>query len=278
MKPIVAPTDFSPVSLNAVNYAADMAGLLGVRLNLLHVYAIPVPVIEVPAAVFNNVSGDMEAGANSKIEKLKDELVTRTGGKIEIRSEVRPGNVLQEIISYCNKLKPYAIVMGAESTNAFKRVVFGGKTMEALKRVEWPLIVVPPAAEFTNIRKIGFACDFREVAESVRVKEIRDIVEEFNAELHVLHISEENGDSANPEKAVEEPGWLQKMLADLRPKYHFIKDPEIEKSISEFAEKNNLDLLIIIPKRHSLVSNIFQHRHSKRLVLQTHVPVMALHE
>lgn len=272
MKPVVAPTDFSAISLNAVNYAADMAAMLDVNLNLLHVYAIPVPVSEVPMPVMN--VKDMEAEANSKIEELRDKLIRRTGGRIEIRTEVRPGNVLTEIVSYCKRLRPYAIVMGAESTTAFERVLLGGRTVEALKQMEWPLIIVPPNATFKNIRKIGFACDFREVVESVRVKEITDIVDEFKAELHVLHVS---GDSFSPE-TVQESGWLQEMLGSLNPQYHFLNGPEIEKELCDFAEKNNLDLLIIIPKKHSLVSRIFQHSHSKRLVLHTHVPVMAIHE
>jgi nucleotide-binding universal stress UspA family protein len=275
MKPIIAPTDFSAVSLNAVNYAADMAAMLGLHLNLLHVYAIPVAVSEVPVPVFN--ADELDAEARNKLEELRDKLLTRTGGRIAINTEVRAGSVLPEIIAYSAKTKPYAVVMGAETTTPVERIFFGGKTVEALKMLEWPLIVVPPGVVFRNIRKVGFACDFREVLESVRVKEIKDVVEEFKAELHVLHVSEESGDSFSPE-TVEESAWLQEILRDLNPKYHFINDPEIEKGLQEFAEKNGLDLLIVIPKKHSLIDKIFQHRHSKRLVLHTHVPVLAIHE
>jgi nucleotide-binding universal stress UspA family protein len=275
MKSIIAATDFSAVSLNAVNYAADMASLMGIRLNLLNVYAIPVPISEIPVSALDITHLDEDARAN--LEKVRDKLIARTGGRISIEVEARPGNVLPELISYCHEIRPYAIVMGAETTTALERIVFGGKTTEALKHVEWPLIVVPPSAEFKNIRKIGFACDFREVVESVRIKEIREIVTQFKAELHVLHASEESGDAFSP-VTVEESGWLQEMLSDLRPKYHFIKDDDIEKAIGEYAEKHNLDLLIIIPKKHNLISRIFQHRHSKQLVLHTHVPVLAIHE
>jgi len=272
MKPIIVPTDFSAVSLNAVNYAADMASMLGINLNLLHVYAIPLSVGEVPVPVV--VARDIEAAATLTIEDLRDKLITRTGGRIGIRTEVRPGSVLPEISSYCAQIKPHAVVMGAESTTALERAFFAGKTVEALKRMEYPLIVVPPDVSFKNIRKIGFACDFREVVESVRVKEIKDIVEEFKAELHVLHVT---GESFRSE-TVEESGWLQEMLGSLKPNFHFLSGPEIEKELCDFAEKNKLDLLIIIPKKHSLVSRVFQHSHSKRLALHTHLPVMAIHE
>jgi len=275
MNPIVAPTDFSAVSLNAVNYAADMANMLGLDLNLLHVYAVPVTVSEIPVPVIDLT--ELEKDALLRIDELKQKLLIRTEGRTAIHTEVRPGNVLPEIISYCKKHKPHAVIMGAERTSAFERAFFGGRTVEALKQIEWPLIIVPPNAGFRNIRKIGFACDFREVVESVRVKEIKDLVHEFKAEFHVIHINEGGGEPYSGEM-IEESGFLQEMLRDLNPKYHFINEPEIEKGISDFAEKNNLDLLIIVPKWHNLLSKIFQHRHSRKLVLHTHVPVMAIHE
>jgi len=275
MNPIVAPTDFSAVSLNAVNYAADMANMLGSNLNLLHVYAVPVAVSEIPVPPIDWT--ELEKDAMLRLDELKEKLLTRTGGRVAVHSEVRPGNVLTEIISYCKDLEPHAVIMGAERTSAFERAFFGGRTVEALKQIEWPLIIVPPDAVFRNIRKIGFACDFREVVESVRVKEIKDLVKEFKAELHVIHIHEGGGDSYSAE-TIEGTGFLQEMIGSLNPKYHFINEPDVEKGISDFAEKNNLDLLIIIPKWHNLLGKIFQHRHSRKLVLHTHVPVMAIHE
>ena len=71
---------------------------------------------------------------------------------------------------------------------------------------------------------------------------------------------------------------MQEMLRRMKPKYHFINEPVIEKGIIDFAEKNNLDLLIIIPKYHGLINRIFKYSHSKQLVLHAHIPVMSLHE
>ncbi len=275
MNLIVAPTDFSAVSLNAVNYAADMADMLGLNLNLLHVFEIPVPISEIPVPGVDLT--ELEKESTLQLDNLKEKLFARTGGRLTIHSAIRPGNVLTEIISYCASLRPQAVIMGAEKTSALERAIFGGRTVEALKQLEWPLIIVPPNAVFRNIRKIGFACDFREVVESVRVKEIKELVHEFKAEFHVIHINEGGGEPFSAEM-IEESGFLQEMLGDLNPKYHFINSPEIEGAISDFAEKNNLDLLIIVPKWHNLISQIFQHRHSRKLVLHTHVPVMAIHE
>ncbi len=275
MKTIVAPTDFSVISLNAVNYAADLACVIGADLAIIHVYSMPMVISEVPVPAYSLTSQITDA--EEQMKQLKEKILFNTRDRIKINTEVTAGDVISEIDDYCAKVNPYAVVMGTESAGKFERFLLGGKTISAMKQFSWPLIIVPSEIKFTSIRKIGLACDFRKVVETIPVKEIRSLVEEFKAELHVLHVSTESGDSFSDE-TVEEARWLQDIIGEFKPKYHFINDTDIEKGIVEFTEKNNLDLLIIIPKKHNLINKFFQHSHSKRLVLQTHVPVMAIHE
>jgi nucleotide-binding universal stress UspA family protein len=182
-----------------------------------------------------------------------------------------------EIAEYCEKAKPYMVIMGAETADVLERILFGGKTLEAIRNLRWPTLTVPPQAAFNNIRTIGVACDFKNVVETVRVKEIKELVNEFGAELHVLYVNDRTRGPYDPE-TVEESALLQKKLGDLRPKYHFLKEENIDAAIAEYAEKNKLDVLIIIPKKHTLAEQIFRHSHSKGILLHSQVPVMSLHE
>ena len=78
---------FLPAALNAANYAADMALAINADILLLHVYQIPVVYLEVP--VVNEE--DMMQEAEKDINKLKEELTRKTGGKLNIETEVRMG-------------------------------------------------------------------------------------------------------------------------------------------------------------------------------------------
>lgn len=275
MRTIIAPTDFSPVSINAVNYAADMACMLRANLTLFHVYPIPQPVSEVPITEYS--IEQMESDAKRKINALKEDLLDRTGERIIIHNELRAGDVLSNLTGYCAEVMPYAVVMGAESLGGLERFILGGKTTGAVERLESPLFIVPATAKFKRIAKIGLACDLKKVIETVRAREIRELVNEFEAELHVLNIRENFQDTVSAE-AAEESDWLKAMLGELHPKYHFINDPDMEHGIVEFAKKKKLDLLIVIPKKHKLLSKLFHPSHSLRLVLHTQVPVISLHE
>jgi nucleotide-binding universal stress UspA family protein len=109
------------------------------------------------------------------------------------------------------------------------------------------------------------------------LEEIKALIKLFGAELHIIHV---NGDSERiyTEETKEESGILQKQLDDLNPVYHFLSDTDIDRSLSEFAEKNQLDLLIAVPKEHNLIDKLVHKSHTKQLVLHTHIPVMSIHE
>jgi nucleotide-binding universal stress UspA family protein len=275
MKPIIVPTDFSPVSLNAVNYAADLACALNTNLYLIYIFQMPVVYSEIPVAMDN--IDDQVKEAEERIKELKKSIAERSAGKIKIHTEVKVDSVIAGIKDLCETVKPYYIVMGTQGAGALERFLLGSNSVSAMKNLSWPLIIVPPGAKFNDIKKIGFACDLKKVAETAPVQEIKNLVKRFGAELHVVHVNAEDGQVYGP-AIIEESGLLQEMLDELHPVYHFLNDVNIEDGLSEYAEKNNLDLLIIIPKKHNLIDKLFHKSHSKQLVLHTHVPVMSVHE
>lgn len=275
MKTIIAATDFGPVSGNAVKYAADMASMLSAKLVLFHAFQVPVPVSEVPVAVYT--SEEMLKESETQINNLKEEITDRTGGRISVQCEVREGDMLTLLDEYSGKVKPYAVILGAESATAFERLLSGGKTVAALRRLQWPLLIIPPLARFRGFKKIGLACDLREVIESVRVQEIQEFIRDFGSELHVLHVSKENRDTYS-DGTIEESGYLQEMLVSMHPRYHFIHESHVEEAIMEYAEKHHIDMLIVIPKTHTIVYNVFHKNHAKQLALYSTIPIMSLHE
>lgn len=275
MKVIIAPTDFSELSLNAVNYATDMASSVQASLALLHVCQIPINFSQAP--VPTDTLTILINDAEKQIEKLRDDIVKKTGGKIRVYTEVKTGFVVQELQNYCDALKPYAVVMSTQGAGAVERFLFGSNTVSAMKHLSWPLIVVPPQAKFTSIKKIGLACDMKNVVDTAPVEEIKTLVKEFKASLSVIHVNTGDDIKYGPE-IVEQSGMLQEMLDDLHPSYHFLDEIDVEEGLSAFAEINKLDLLVVVPKKHNVISTLFHKRHSKQLLMHTHVPVMAVHE
>lgn len=272
MKTIVAATDFSQVSVNTVNYAADLAKLQHSKLILLHVYSLPVPVNEIPIPVYDEMQ--IRDEANKKLQKQKARLLRRTNESIIIHTEIMSGEVVSAISDYCEQVKPYAVVMGSENLGAFERFLFGGKTVAALKRIHWPLIIVPQDIHFRKFRKIGLACDLEHADEMINAEEIIALVKEFDAELHVLYIA---GKHFKPHVA-SGSGKVHELLGEVNPKFHYINVSGIQEGITTFAEQQDIDLLIVIPKWHDIIDQLTKPRQSKKLVLHARIPVLSIHE
>ncbi len=271
MKKILIATDFSEASYNAARYGTDMALAIGADIVLLHVFQVPAPSAEVSLVVsVDNIQDEAE----DKISELKEMIGRKTRNSINVDTEVIIGSFFDELKTACERIKPYTVVMGSQGETAAERFVFGSHAVYTMKHLTWPVITVPPGSAFSAVKKIGLACDFDNVIDSIRVDEIKRLVNDLHAELHVLNTGKAT--VFNP-AVVFESGLLRGMLKNLDPKYHFISNGNVDEGILHFAESNHIDLLVVMPKRHTLVERIFHKSHTKQFVLHSQIPVMALH-
>jgi nucleotide-binding universal stress UspA family protein len=230
MKKIIVPTDFSSISLNAVNYATDMAVDIDAELLLVHIYQFPVSLTEVPIVMVS--VDEIKRESEDKLLELKKNIEHTALGKLKIRTHARLGDTVDELQSICEQEIPFAVVIGAKGVSAVERVFWGSTALKAIRHLTSPVLVIPPGKEYGNgIRKIGFASDS---------PFIKQFVSEFDAELYEL--------------------------------------PEDDAAINQFADDNNLDLVITIPKKQKLLEGIFKQSSTKRLVFHSHVPVLCIHE
>jgi nucleotide-binding universal stress UspA family protein len=277
MKTLVVPTDFSSVSVNAMNYAVDMAQAINAGIVLLHVYNVPVSFTDPPVSPVSTVSiEEIKRTSEERLHELKKNLVTVTAGKVEVFTEARLGETIEELEQICNSVEPLAIIMGSHGATGFERLIMGSTTLTAVRHLKCPVIVVPPGTTYHGIRKIGLACDFENVVQSTPVEYIKNIVKEFGAELYVLNVQDLEQDDL--EDAIMETAYLDAMLEDVSPKYVQLTGKDVAESITSFAEHNNLDLVMIIPKKHRFIDSLFHKSQSKELITHAHIPIVSIHE
>lgn len=275
MKTIIIPTDFSATATNATAYAVAMAKEIKASITLLHVYQVPVTITtDTPIVVV--AEEDLRKSAEGHLNRLKMELEESTGNTIKVYSELRLGDTVTELEELSKNTNPFAVVMGSNGLSDIEQVLFGSTTLKTIRHLTSPVIAVPPGATFKGIKKIGFACDFKQVVDTTPAQLIKDFVHNFNAEFHVLNVDfqHRNFKAETPEESL----FLHTLLEELGPVYDFIEDADVEKGIDQFAVKNNLDLLIMIPKKHRLLDGLFRKSATKQLVFHSHVPVLCVHE
>ena len=271
MKPILVLTDFSANALNAAQYAADVALSINGFLVILHVCQPPLAVSELPIPIDTST---LLNDAKREMFNLEKHLTRYCSGKAMIDTEVRAGGFLEEVTKQCKNIQPYTVIMGNQGKTGAERVLFGSHTVYTMKHLMWPVISIPTGVRFSSIRKIALACEFDEVVTTTPVDELTTLVHDFSAELHVLNTGKAN--AFEPE-VILQSGLMQEMLHSLNPIYHLITHDNVDTGVIEFAEKNNIDLLIVLPKRHSLIERLTHTSFTKRMIMHSHMPVMSLH-
>lgn len=274
MKTIIVPTDYSSVSLNALNYAVNLAKDIKARIVLYHSYQVPVTFSEVPVVTAS--IDQLQSDSQEKLEHLKKDVEHVTSGEVDIVIENKLGDVVEELADLCEEYNPFAVVMGTKGAGALERLIIGSSTLATIKRLSVPVIIVPPGATYKHIRKIGFACDFTKVRETTPVEEIGSLMKTFDARLYVLNVDyKEKHFTGN---LTEESEHLHELLQHLQPSFHYINSVNVEEGINAFADANNIDLLLTIPKKHGFIESIFRKSQSSELVLHSHLPIAAIHE
>lgn len=268
MNTIIAPTDFSAVSRNAVNYAAHLANALNAPLLLLHVVEMPLSVADTPLSAMN--LDQLEESAEAEIGRLKEQLLANIGSSLSVTARVVTGSIEQELENICLVKKPFAVIMGSESDNDTSRFLVGRNTLTAVKNLKYPVFVIPPSAMFTAIRHIVLATDLNEVYK-LPVDQLSMLLKTLGASLDIIHIA-----AAEKELAMDvvPATILESRLKALHTKVEFAINKNVVEGIEEFAAGHHDDIILALPKQHLFFA--FHKSQAKRLVLHPSLPVLTL--
>jgi nucleotide-binding universal stress UspA family protein len=272
MKSIVVPINFSACAANAARYAADLALVLKADIHLIHV--IQVPVDSADLLMTEDLYQEMIDAANLDLQTLQSELTGRTQQKIKVDYSVESGNIAAKVQERCLQLKPYAVVLGATGSTLEKFLVTS-PVSSLLRKLDYPVLIVPEGAAFHNFRHILLACDLDDIGSGMpnSLPLLNDLRAYFGSRFDIVTVETERvpGDGASP---FASGGWKE-AFKDLHPAIHCIHKPKVEAGILEYLAGNEADLVIVFPKKHGFLD--FHTSQSRKLAEHSPVPVLSLH-
>ena len=274
VKKMIVPVDFSDVSRNAAYFAAEMS--------------VDIPECEI---ILYNVYERYSAGSDGSLmsadgdaeeiitmaalRNLQMELIVNTPATVTIMAE--QGKLAENLELLVGKIDAQLVIMGINGSTRLEQILIGSNTLNVIKKCSFPVLVIPPGAKFKHITKVVFASDFINVEQTTPIKTIRDILDVFRPELHVLHIDESKtatlGDSFKQEKEK-----MDELLLGFNPQYSFLETNNFTKGINDFVKRENISMIITVPRHHSFLNHLFSGTHTEKLVYHTDVPILAVHE
>ena len=278
MQSIVVPTDFSPTAYNAAQYAIGLASQLGVtKIILYNAYQQFIPEDPMMAGIVIQDTTELQKISEEGLSHMLATLREKPGALPQVECISEYNTVTNGILDVCKEYDAALIVMGITGASGkLDEVVIGSNALDASRRSLIPVIIVPANASFAPVNKVLLACDFKKVVETTPVAFVKQILDATQAELHVLHI-ESDGHDFSPDTPFESL-MLDELLRSYSPQYHFEKDDDFTDAINKFATENEIDLIIVIPKKHGFFEGIFKRSHTKSLAFHSHIPLMTIHE
>jgi nucleotide-binding universal stress UspA family protein len=136
---VLCPTDFSPVSVNALAWASEWARLTRARLTVLHVSEISPDIGEPPLPEFAAYRDRLSADAQ---RTLHDHVAANRSDTVEVDGQLAVGRPYKEILRVAHEGQADLIVMGVSGHGAIGRFFFGATVQHVVRRAECPVLTV----------------------------------------------------------------------------------------------------------------------------------------
>ncbi len=137
---IVAATDFSPASEQALDYAVALAKKLNLELIVVHAYELPIVgfpegVLIATAEVANQIITSAQLCLDQSVSRRRDLHPM-------MRAVLRNGDVRDEILSVAKQEGANLIVMGTHGRRGIRRALMGSVAEAIVRTAECPVITV----------------------------------------------------------------------------------------------------------------------------------------
>ena len=272
MNTILVPVDNGDASKNAVIYAAKLAADLGKNIQLINAYQVPISYTEVPLVTLS--LAQIEEASKALLENYKNDIRELTTDDIEIYTESVYGEIENEIKKIIEKIEPYLIIIGTGGRSGLGKLFMGSTSLKIIKDTKTPVLIIPPTLKYKRYQKIGLTSDFEDVNEHTSTKVISEIVGKLKASLAVIHVDYEryHFTASTPMETMN----LDNLLTDLKPTYSYIENKDTIEGIINYVTQNEIDLLVVFPKKHSWFEQIFEKSKTRQLIQAAIKPILCL--
>jgi nucleotide-binding universal stress UspA family protein len=143
IKNVLMPTDFSPTSKRALEYAQALASRFGAKLHLLHVLAYPMSGVATPEAYWVELT-DLRKRLRDDVDRDMAALAASLAG-IELSTKVLDGPPAPTIVAAAKDLGCDLIVMGTHGHSGIAHLLLGSVAERVVRTAPCPVLTVSSA-------------------------------------------------------------------------------------------------------------------------------------
>lgn len=277
IKKILVPTDFSPSSLVALDYAGIIANKTLAEITLLHV----IEFFELSSAGIT-ADIDKEAIQRGALDKLKEIKTTSKAIKgHKIKTEVISGKIYQEILKYQEESGSDIVVMGAHGASGETEMgtyMLGSNAHRVVHSSKIPVLTVRKKKVVPQFKNILLPLDIaKETTQKVQLA--IEWAKLFGATIHVVTVSTVL-DGLKPDsnklrlrlKEVADEITKNKIACTTK----MIKHAKVADSIFDYSKITKTDLVVIMKSQEAGWNKYVVGSRAKKVISGSEIPVISL--
>lgn len=211
---------------------------------------------------------------HAALNNLKAELAELSNVNVEV--VVEEGSSLTDNIDrYVRHHGIDLIVMGITGATRLEQIFMGSNALNVVSLGICPVIIVPPDAVYKPITKVLFACDLKNVTNTIPFAPIKSVLNIFKPTVLVVNVDTDHYVEVTEEYKAQRV-ILEERLQEYHPEFYFIRMYDFQDSIGSFATDRGVDLILTIPQKHHFLTGLFKTSHTKKLAYHSHVPILAV--
>jgi len=276
MKNILLLTDFSENSINAIHYALQLFEDEVCNFYLLNVQSSG-----------SYMSDDLVLAGN---QSLYDSIVKKTKHKlakliVELESEFKNDKFnFQILVDYdalpeaINQIKTTKIidliVMGTNGVTGAKEVVFGSNTINVIRKVDCPTLVIPKGFKYRTPKDILLPLDLLDALSGKAFNDVIKFAKRFSKKLHLLRVKPYNEDSKEEKKDKKN---ITTLLTDVEHEYHVITNVPMAYTVDCYTQSHPIDLTTLLVQNESIFERFFIGSSTTQISNSIRVPLLIFH-
>lgn len=274
---LLLPTDFSPHSLQAAQYAAHLAHHLKSEIVLFHCYHIPAVDPMMPGEIIGELTSNIKDEAETEIEKCKNQLkeyLQKNQLEVSIKSVIRLGFAVEEITEYVNESKPLLTVIGSRNRSGWERFLSGSILKPLIDSLNSTILVIPENIIFPKHKiKLLYASDFND-ADISAIQQLFQILFSLKIQLTCLHIDTEKAPNYIQYEMDELQLKIQKIIENHDVAFDIVEGFDAKEGISSYLKNHDVDILCAYSTQKNFLEKLFEGSLTEHLAIESNRPLL----
>jgi nucleotide-binding universal stress UspA family protein len=275
MNTILVPTDFSKNAKNALDYAIGLANVTSSKLILFHVYQFPALTSEIPDMLSE---AEIERLLVRELKKLERYIHTTSTKKLTVEYAYKRGFPVEEIRLCSERNKADLIVMGLHGSGFLKEKLIGSVSTVLITNSRCPVMIINQNVKFRNLKNIALAFDYSEIKNKTTLLLLNQFIQLFKSHIFIFNVVKSELQAVSSISKVVDGMKLAQALEKGEHSFHYSENEDILEGINKFVLEKKIDMVVMIPHKHSPLHNLFHESETKKMAFHTRIPLLTLNE